>query len=113
MGMFYFRALRRVLQVLLVCAVPLTAMGAIGNVAAAGTLSRVSVASDGTQGNNDSWAPSTVTPDGRYIAFVSQADNLVPNDTNGAADVFVRDRVSNVTERINVGSSGVEGNAGV
>jgi Tol biopolymer transport system component len=43
---------------------------------------------------------------GRYVAFDSYADNLVPADTNDFSDVFVRDRVTNTTERINVGPGG-------
>ena len=46
------------------------------------TIERVSVASDGTQGNGDSTAPS-ISADGRYVAFQSVASNLVPGDTNG------------------------------
>ena len=46
------------------------------------------MASDGTQGNDDSWFPS-ISADGRYVAFASWASNLVPGDTNGWADIFV------------------------
>src|SRR3990172_4614206 len=53
-------------------------------------LERVSVATDGTEGNHTSGYPS-VSADGRFVAFGSYASNLVPGDTNGAADVFVRD----------------------
>lgn len=53
--------------------------------------SRVSVASDGTQGNERSDDPA-ISADGRYVAFQSWASNLVPGDTNGAADIFVYDR---------------------
>ena len=58
---------------------------------ATGTTERVSVASGGAQGNGDSYRPA-ISADGRYVAFVSDATNLVPGDTNGRADVFVRDR---------------------
>ncbi len=60
------------------------------------TTERASVDSAGTQGNWDSWAPS-LSADGRYVAFVSHASNLVPLDTNGYDDVFVRDRWSGTT----------------
>src|SRR4051794_331352 len=56
-----------------------------------GTTERVSVSADGTKGDDDS-AGATITPDGRHVAFWSNADNLVPSDTNGWADVFVRTR---------------------
>ena len=50
---------------------------------------------------------TSISADGRYVAFESDADNLVPGDTNGKKDVFVRDRVARTTERISVcGTSG-------
>jgi Tol biopolymer transport system component len=54
---------------------------------------RVSVATDGTQGDGNSLGLGmlAVTPDGRYVAFGSAATNLVPNDTNGFNDIFLRD----------------------
>jgi archaellum component FlaF (FlaF/FlaG flagellin family) len=70
---------------------------------------RVSVSSTGTQGNNVSEAVS-ITPDGRYVAYYSSANTLVPGDTNGTQDVFVRDRASGTTERVSVNSSGIQGN---
>ncbi|HXQ20728.1 MAG TPA: hypothetical protein VN812_03580 [Candidatus Acidoferrales bacterium] len=59
----------------------------------------VSLASNGSQGNGPSLSPS-LSADGRFVAFQSLASNLVPNDTNNVADIFVRDRVSNTTERV-------------
>ena len=70
---------------------------------------RVSVDSSGGEGINDSWEPA-ISADGRFVAFVSYADNLVHGDTNGARDVFVHDRSTGVTERVSVDSSGAEGN---
>jgi Tol biopolymer transport system component len=52
-------------------------------------------------------APS-FTPDGRRIAFTSQADDLVVGDANSAADVFVRDLTLGATERVSLSSSGAE-----
>jgi Tol biopolymer transport system component len=78
---------------------------------------RVSVATDGTQGNSDffsgysdSGTPPdlSISSDGRYVAFGSGASNLVPNDTNGVADVFVHDRQTGATERVSVASDGAE-----
>ena len=54
-----------------------------------GTTRRVSVSSGGAQGNGASFDPA-ISADGRFVAFNSDATNLVPGDTNGAADVFVR-----------------------
>jgi hypothetical protein len=55
------------------------------------TTERVSVSSNGTEGNKSSDDPA-ISADGRYVAFYSYASNLVPGDTNGKRDVFVRDR---------------------
>jgi Tol biopolymer transport system component len=81
----------------------------------AGITSRVSVASDGSQGNGASTSIQyesnpLISADGRFVAFASAASNLVPGDTNGAEDLFVRDRLLGVTTRVSVGSSGGEGN---
>ena len=70
---------------------------------------RVSVGSAGVQGNGASYGPS-ISADGRYVAFVSAASNLVAGDTNGYADVFVRDRKLHKTYLVSVGSAGVQGN---
>ena len=56
----------------------------------AGTVTRVDVAADGTQAEGASFFPS-ISADGRYVAFQSYATNLVAADTNGTADVFVKD----------------------
>lgn len=63
-----------------------------------GTTTRVSVASDGSQSNNLSDLPS-ISADGRYVAFMSEASNLVPGDTNGTTDIFVRDMLAGTTSR--------------
>jgi Tol biopolymer transport system component len=74
-----------------------------------GQTTRVSVASDGTQANRESFGP-TVSADGRYVAFVSLASNLVPRDNNGrrnpllGQDVFVHDRETGQTTRASVAS---------
>jgi Tol biopolymer transport system component len=74
-----------------------------------GTTERVSVASDGTQGNSYSGAPS-ISADGRYVAFYSGASNIVPGDTNGQYDIFVRDMQTGTTERVSVATNGAQGN---
>jgi len=67
-----------------------------------GQTERVNVASDGTQSNGWSHYP-TVSADGRLVAYVSDADNLVADDTNGnLTDVFVYDRLTQAVERIYV-----------
>ena len=72
---------------------------------------RVSVDSAGIQGNGSSRQPS-ISADGRFMAFTSDATNLVPGDTNGRTDVFVHDRQTGTTERVSVDSAGNQGNAG-
>ena len=72
---------------------------------------RVSVSSSGAQGNGGHTITPSISADGRYVAFDSDADNLVPGDTNGSKDVFVRDRLSGTTERVSVDSGGQQGNA--
>jgi Tol biopolymer transport system component len=72
-------------------------------------ITRVSVASDGSQGNAGSDS-AALSGDGRYVAFASMASNLVPGDANGRSDVFVHDRRSGETTRVSVGSGGTEGN---
>jgi Tol biopolymer transport system component len=74
-----------------------------------GATVRVSIASDGTQGNDESFSPA-ISSDGRFVAFQSDATNLVPNDTNNRSDIFVRDRQTGTTERISVASDGIQAN---
>jgi Tol biopolymer transport system component len=69
---------------------------------------RISVASGGTEGNGNSWG-AAISADGRYVAFESEADNLVASDTNEYQDIFLRDWQYGVTTRISVSSSGTEG----
>ncbi len=59
---------------------------------------RVSVHSDTSQGDGDSFEPS-VSADGRYVTFGSSATNLVDSDTNASSDAFVHDRQTGTTER--------------
>jgi hypothetical protein len=70
---------------------------------------RLSVDSAGNQGDAFSFF-TAVSGDARFVAFHSAATNLVPGDTNGTADIFVRDRVAGTTERVSIGAGGVEGN---
>ena len=63
----------------------------------AGTISLVSVNTSGSGSGNGASQDPVVSSDGRYVSFDSTASNLVPNDTNGASDVFVRDLQSGTT----------------
>ena len=73
-----------------------------------GTTERVSVSSAGVQGNSTSTGP-VISADGRYVAFYSKADVLVPGDTNGQSDVFLHDRLLHTTERMSTSAAGVQG----
>ncbi len=78
-------------------------------------LERLSVASDGTQANNVS-PGAAVSADGRFVAFQSEANNLVAGDTNAAIDIFVRDTCLGATGctpstvRVSVASDGTQAN---
>jgi len=91
-------------------------LGPASAFAAHNVLEPISVAPDGAIGNDSSVAGDhlgdygDMTPDGRFVVFASAASNLVPGDTNGVGDVFVRDRRTGVTERVSVGARGVQGN---
>lgn len=74
-----------------------------------GTTTRVSVTTGSEEGNGRSYAPS-ISADGRFVAFHSLANNLVPGDINGTADVFVRDMETSTTRRISVATNWSEGN---
>ncbi|MHB8789473.1 MAG: TolB family protein [Desulfobulbaceae bacterium] len=73
-----------------------------------GMTTRVSIDSSGNQGNAGSYGPA-FSADGRHVAFKSSATNLVVSDFNGADDVFVHDRLTGVTARVSVDSSGIQG----
>ena len=72
------------------------------------TTKLVSVSSTGEQGDGDSYSPS-ISADGQYIAYASDADNLVSDDTNGCTDIFVYDQDSNTTKLVSVSSTGEQG----
>jgi Tol biopolymer transport system component len=71
----------------------------------------VSQATDGTLPDGVSYTAS-ISGDGRYVVFTSEATNLVPDDTNEVADVFLRDCQARTTTRISVSSGGVQGAVG-
>src|SRR5882672_7144307 len=75
-------------------------------------VSRVSVDGSSAQANGDSGILShaSVSQDGRWVAFESQATNLVASDTNGFADIFVKDLQTGAIVRITENSSGREAN---
>lgn len=59
--------------------------------------------------NSGSWAPA-LSADGRFLAFVSDATNLVPDDRNNSPDVFVADLSTNQVELVSRTASGAAAN---
>jgi Tol biopolymer transport system component len=81
----------------------------------AGTTQRISTHSNGTQGNKHSWRAS-ISSDGRFVAFISSASNLVSGDTqmcwsSNCADSFVHDRQLSMTSRVSLANDGTQANA--
>lgn len=64
-----------------------------------GQITRVNVSSLGQQSNNRTFY-SSISANGRFVAFDSEASNLVPNDSNSSFDVFVHDREAGKTSLI-------------
>jgi Tol biopolymer transport system component len=78
--------------------------------AATGKTTLVSVASDGTQANGGSHH-ARISADGRFVVFISEASNLVAGDTNDRADVFIHERQTGRTARVNVAGENIQANA--
>jgi flagellin-like hook-associated protein FlgL len=76
-----------------------------------GEITRVSTGSSGTEGDQAS-SKASISADGRYVAFQSTASNLVAGDTNGSADIFIKDTHTGVTTRVSTDGSGVQGDQG-
>ncbi len=75
-----------------------------------GAITRVSTDSDGNQGNAVSMH-SSISRDGRYVAFDSNASNLVSGDTNGTWDVFVKEVQTGTITQVSTDSDGNQGNS--
>jgi len=71
------------------------------HVLAGGRTERMSVATDGTQGNGQSGVPA-INNEGRFVAFQSVSTNLVPEDPSSVQDIFVHDRLTLLTIQISV-----------
>ncbi len=74
-----------------------------------GTTTRVSVSTAGQAGNDDSTRP-TISNDGRYVGYNSDATNLIASDTNAERDVFVHDVLQRTTVRASQDADGTGGN---
>ena len=73
------------------------------------TTTRVSVDSAGNHQRNSSSGSPSISADGRFVAFTTNAFNLVPGDTNSSRDIFVRDTLTNTTTNVSVDSAGNPG----
>lgn len=71
-----------------------------------GEIEEISLAWDGRGLANDWSALPMISAHGNAVVFVSAADNLVPNDTNGQPDVFVHDRATHETVRVSIRPDG-------
>ena len=84
--------------------------------AGAATTERINVSSGGVEAEGRIGSleglGTAISADGRYVAFASYAYNLVAGDTNNAADVFRRDRLTGETIRVSVSSAEAQGNRG-
>lgn len=76
------------------------------------TTTRVSVATGGGQAVGGNSSDPSISANGRFVAFESDAGNLVEGDGNNVGDIFVHDRKTGVTTRVSVSSDGTEANAG-
>lgn len=70
---------------------------------------RVSLSGEGGQANNDSWNPR-ISADSRWVVFESFANNLVSGDTNGCSDIFIKDSLTGLTERVSMAANGQQAN---
>jgi hypothetical protein len=75
------------------------------------SITRVNTNSAGNQANGESYFPASISADGGVIVFSSSASNLVPNDTNNADDIFLRDLGTGVIKRISNGFKGDQANS--
>ena len=109
----YIKSITRVITVFMLLALlaGLTPGAVLPAYAAPGDMTRVSVDSSGAQANGGSKRPA-ISDDGRFVAFVSDASNLVSGDTNNTEDIFVKDHQIGVTTRVSVRSNGAEANGG-
>ena len=73
-----------------------------------GVLTRVSVDAAGGEGVEDSYGSVSISKDGRWVVFRSDASNLVPGDTNARPDIFMKDMQTGAIIRISTDSAGAE-----
>ncbi|MEU6145722.1 hypothetical protein ABZ848_35960 [Streptomyces sp. NPDC047081] len=102
-----FRAMRGVSVVAVAGAVVALTAASASPAPQPGRTERVTLSATGEQGNENAYGPE-FSADGRFAAFTAYASNLVPGDTNGSSDVFVRDLRKGTVERVSVASDGTQ-----
>jgi hypothetical protein len=78
--------------------------------ALSGSVQRVNLSSSGDQSDDDTWGFPSMSEDGQHVIFHTAATTLVPADTNGCEDVFLRDLASATTERVSLAANGAQAN---
>ncbi len=86
-----------------------TTIALLGSAARADEIARMSVGNNGIEAIGRSLEP-VISADGNFVAFSSDAQNIVPNDTGTFSDVFVRARFAGTTQRISSTGLGFAGN---
>jgi len=89
----------------------LSSLGFLAQIAHGGEL--ISENWTATNSGNDSSEGGVISADGRYVAFKTYASDLDPRDTNGKADIYVRDRLTNTTQLVSLNLSGTASGNGV
>jgi WD40-like Beta Propeller Repeat len=74
-----------------------------------GETTRISLGAEAVQADDESDSPA-ISASGRFVAFASDAENLVPGDTNDAGDIFVHDRKTGATTRVSVATFALQAN---
>ncbi len=104
------RSFRRFALVTLAAVVAIVPLSSTGNAGTSAKTRRASVGSQEQQSPSGGIYPS-ISGSGRFVVFETSAGNLVPGDTNGESDVFVRDSKAGRTERVSLRSNGAQGNS--
>ncbi len=104
------RSFRRIALITLAVVVTIVPLSSTGNAGTSAKTRRASVGSQEQESPGGAIYPS-ISGSGRYVAFETDSDNLVPGDTNTESDVFVRDRKTGRTERVSLRSNGRQGNS--
>jgi len=104
------RSLRRIALITLAASVTIVPLSSSGSAGTPAKTTRASIGSQEQESPNGGIYPS-ISGSGRYVVFEANSANLVPGDTNGESDVFVRDRKTGRTERVSVRSNGAQANS--